>query len=146
MSDINQSIVDFAKAQMGNRVGAGECWDFAEEALTQAGAKNSNDVMGAKNVVPNADYKWGTRVQLFQLKPGDIIQFKGYTYTFPGGTPGTRPHHTAIVASVGKDGVVEVYEQNISGQYVETNTLYFKSTKEVKITGQFWFYHPTVKK
>ena len=74
-------------------------------------------------VSPNADYTWGTPVTLATLQPGDIIQFRNYTYesvvvtktdkaTTTDELAQDRPHHTAIVESVGENGAVTVLEQN----------------------------------
>lgn len=153
-SAVNQSVVQFAQQQMGSQVGAGECWDLAEEALRNAGAKTSNDIMGAKKVTANADYKWGTPIKLMSLEEGDIIQFRNYKYTLTNDDGSweeqERPHHTAVVAKVWYHGCVEVYEQNVANQRrVERHTLYFQSGSAdgatVKLRGTTWFYRPLKK-
>lgn len=153
-SALNQSVVQFAQQQMNNLVGAGECWDLAEEALKTAGGKTSKNIMGAKNVTANADYKWGTPVKFMSLEEGDIIQFRNYKYTLinDDGSWETqeRPHHTAIVATVWYHGCVEVYEQNVANQRrVELHTLYFQAGSfdgvTVKLLGTTLFYRPVKK-
>ncbi|HET9954420.1 MAG TPA: hypothetical protein VFQ61_07945 [Polyangiaceae bacterium] len=56
---VNQKIQAFASSRVGQQVGDGECWTLAEQALAAAGAKTSNEIMGAANVTPDADYVWG---------------------------------------------------------------------------------------
>lgn len=143
---LNQNIVNWVSSRVGNRVGNGECWTLAETALRESGAKTSNDIMGADNVTANADYVWGDSVTLANLTPGDIIQFRNYVVTVDNGSSWwqeTRPHHTAIVASVGANGVVEVLECNVKGsRRVQRNTLYFQTSSSVSISGSWWFYRP----
>ena len=177
---INQDVYNYVSGQLGTQVGDGECFTLADQALKKAGAKSASDY-GA--VTANANYRWGNSVNLLKLIPGDIIQFRNYKVTITtitktrtntgggGWTDNTntqthsesRPHHTAIVASVGKNGVVSVLEQNIgtgsSKRTTQNNTLYFETYKvpesvstkgkatvtvnrRVKVSGKFWFYRP----
>ena len=34
---LNQKVLEFARAKIDQQVGTGECWDLAEDAVTQAG-------------------------------------------------------------------------------------------------------------
>lgn len=149
-SATNAAVLAFATARMGQRVGAGECWDLAEQALATANAKTSNDIMGWKNVTANADYKWGTPVNKDNLMPGDIIQFRDYKYQLDDGSYQTRPHHTAIVAFVWYYGTVDIIEQNVpQGGSVTKNTLYLTAGSfdgiTVTIKGKIWCYRPIPK-
>lgn len=120
---------------------------------------------------PRADYVWGTAVLLGQLQPGDVVQFSNYRMRVHVATRSTdgsssfadeeseRPHHTAIVESVGPNGEVTVLEQNVGGRLrVLRNTLRFSAststetrfegsetittTRTVTVSGQVWFYRP----
>ena len=62
-------------------------------------------------------------MSLTDLQPGDVIQFRDYTFhrvvvtetdssTVTDELDGDRPHHTAIVQSVDGNGAVTVLEQN----------------------------------
>src|SRR5262245_8213328 len=109
---INQKITTFAQGKLGQQVGAGECWDLAEEALKQSGAQTSTDLSSSGSVGPDDDYVWGDSIDMKDIKPGDVIQFRDYIVTtetkteveFPDGTyrwntesrQAKRPHHTAI--------------------------------------------------
>src|SRR6476659_9409471 len=68
-------IVGFAKRQRGNRVGNGECFTFADRALSGSGARSAGDF---GSVTPDADYVWGSTVALNELQPGDVIQLRDY--------------------------------------------------------------------
>jgi len=152
-------IVGFARRQQGSRVGKGECFDLADQALRGAKAKSAADY---GKISRNADYTWGTPVTLADLQPGDVIQFRNYLYkstvvtktdkeTTTDEVDVDRPHHTAIVESVGDNGAVTVLEQNApDGSPVARTVLYFKDstttsgrkTTTIKVTGKFWFFRP----
>lgn len=149
---VNKVIATWAANKVGHRVGDGECWTFAENALKSANAKTSNDIMGADGVNSDADYQWGTPVSLTNLMAGDVVQFRYYTVHVDNADGSwweeTRgePRHTAIVASVGTNGKVVVYEQNVpDGSSVHKSTLYFKNTDSVTVGGNWWFYRPIPK-
>lgn len=180
---INQDVSVYVSGQLGKQVGDGECFALADTALKKAKAKSASDY-GA--ITANANYHWGSAVNLGKVIPGDIIQFRDYkvtittvtktrTTTAGGGwseetstqtETESRAHHTSIVGSVGKNGVVIVFEQNVgtgSGKRnTQKNTLYFKTytvpetvttkgktttkvTRSVKVEGKFWFYRPQSK-
>jgi surface antigen len=98
--------------KVGTAIGAGECWDAAENAIKDIGAAR-----------PGSDlYVWGTVVQQADLQPGDILQFSQFTVTvtqddgsFEQNTFGA-PRHTAIVESINSDGSVNILQQNYGGQ------------------------------
>jgi len=132
-------ITTFASTRSGQTVGTGECFDLADQALRAAGAKSAADF---GTVTPTANYVWGRAVTLATLQAGDIIQFSHYSYTVTTTTTVTnadgssstdtqvdtqsRPHHTAMVLSVGANGAVTVWEQNVAGvRSVMQNQLFF---------------------
>ena len=145
---INQDVHTYASGQLGTQVGDGECFTLADTALRRAGARSASDY---GTITPDADYRWGNAVNLRQLIPGDIIQFRDYeviittvttTRTETGGggwseetntqtETQSRPHHTAIVDNVLANGVTSVLEQNVGTgslrKTVQRNTLYFQS-------------------
>ncbi|MGB7218833.1 MAG: CHAP domain-containing protein [Vicinamibacterales bacterium] len=153
-------IVAFPRHRMGERYGDGECFAVADRALRNAGARSAADF---GSVVPDADYVWGTSINLSALRPGDIIQFRNYRYdreidtSNPDGSGATatdfqeRPHHTAIVERVDANGAVTVLEQNSPpGAPVARNQLFFtggtftsgNQTTRITVQGTFWFYRP----
>lgn len=141
-SSVNQRIVQFATSNMGQTVGRGECFDLADAALRNANALSAADY---GELTPDADYQWGLRVMQHSAQPGDIVQFRNYSFSYV--TQYTvhnsrgqlieegeeieeqfRPHHTAIISSTGTGGIVTVFEQNANSvRSVQRNELYFST-------------------
>jgi hypothetical protein len=158
-ANMADQIVGYARRQQGSRIGKGECFDLVNAALRSAKAKSAEDY---GKISPEADYVWGTPVALSGLQPGDVIQFRNYSFektvvtktdkaTTTEESGGDRPHHTAIVESVNDDGGVTVLEQNVPPGTPGTRAvLYFKDSKTtsghrtttIKVHGKFWFYRP----
>lgn len=153
-------IVAFARRRRGEVFGDGECFTLADRALRAAGAKSAADF---GEVTPDANYIWGTSVGRADLQPGDIIQLRDYRCDLESTTEHAdgsadivtqteeRPHHTAIVESIGENGIVTVLEQNYpEGTPVTRNrlhlstTTYTSSTSTIRadVGGTFWFYRP----
>lgn len=111
-------VLTWATGRLGTRVAAGECFDLLDQALRQTGHKSAAD-FGV--VTPSANYVWGTSVTIGNLAAGDLIQFLAYRFdvsvAWPDGATWTgyeeRPHHSAIVESVGSGGEVVILEQNV---------------------------------
>ena len=142
---INMQVVQFARSHMNRSVGRGECYDLAHLALESAGAASAPDY---GEITPRGDYQWGLGVMLGSVKAGDIVQFRNYRVDIDN-EQGTgfetrgNPNHTAIVASVGQAGVLEVFEQNVGDmKRVMRRTLYFQNDNGITVTGQFKFYRP----
>ncbi|HXJ20550.1 MAG TPA: hypothetical protein VMT03_09980 [Polyangia bacterium] len=166
---------------MGQKVGAGECWDLADQALRAAGAASST------TTGPDDDYVWGDKVIPAGALPGDVVQFRDYVatvrtttdITFDDGSSSSgwteeqieRPHHTAVVESTGRAGLV-VLEQNVDpgGKKVQRHTIAITPgttttstpqtvkaddgkmkaakvtiTVTVTISGKIWVYRPKAK-
>jgi len=101
-----------------------DCFALVDKLLRKVGAASAAD--GDVPVTATADYDWGDGILLESIQPGDILQFNkhvvdistwkyanGKWYEASGRTL-TRPHHTAIVMEVRKDGSVVVVEQNVA--------------------------------
>ena len=154
-----EQIVSFARRLRGRRLGDGQCFTLVDRALDGAHAKSARDY---GTITLDADYVWGTTVTLADLEPGDVIQFRDYSFhrvvvthgeraTTTDEIDGDRPHHTAIVQSVDGGGAVTVLEQNApDGSPVTRFQLYFTSgtttsgdrTTTITVQGTFWFYRP----
>lgn len=153
-------IVSFPRQRMAQQVGDGQCFALADRALRNAGAKSAGDF---GTVVPDADYVWGTQINLSDVRPGDIIQLRDYRYDreietrSPDGSSATntdfqtRPHHTAVVERVDGNGAMTVLEQNApEGSPVTRHQLFFSDsttssgnrTTTITVQGTFWFYRP----
>jgi hypothetical protein len=142
---IHEDVLRFARTNLNKKVGRGQCFDLVDQALRAAGAASAADY---GPVGRNADYEWGLGVMVGSVRPGDIVQFRNYRVDFEteaGTGYETRgaPNHSAIVASVGEGGVIEVFEQNVYGvQLVKRNTLYFVGREGVRISGSFRYFRP----
>lgn len=164
-------VAQFAAQRFGHTVGDGECFALADLALRSINVKSASDF---GTISANADYVWGREVTIGQAQAGDVIQFRNFGFTETtrtditrpdGSTEWTeetrsesRPHHTAIVASVGDNGQLMVYEQNVGGQrQVLLNQLLFSAdtirsapttdngvtttiTRTITVTGSAKFY------
>ena len=127
--DLNVKLKDAAAKLVGTKAvmktGFGkDCFVLVDMLLRQLGAATAAD--GDVTVTPTADYDWGDGILLENIQPGDILQFNKHvihieTKTFDEDDKLTktdekwltRPHHTAIVVEVHKDGSVTVIEQNV---------------------------------
>lgn len=127
---LGQQVHSWARSRVGQRVGTGECFDLADRALRDAGARTAEDY-GA--VTPDADYQWGDSIALAQVQAGDVLQFRNSSVTVrvvvtrvrtfrDGSTEESeeetyqtyeRPHHTAIVSGRSGSGRLQVLEQNV---------------------------------
>lgn len=132
---LGDAIVSFAEAQQGREVGNGECFSLADHALLNAGAKSA---AAYTEVTQDGDYVWGKPVRLADVRPGDILQFRGYSIrkritTTMQAADGSfsraqseeveeRDHHTAIVEQ-NLGNAVAVLEQNVepAGRVVQRN-------------------------
>ena len=158
----NQKIVNWAKGNLGKKIGRGLCWDLGEEALKRAGAQTSNDL---GPVGEETDYVWGDPIDaLKDVQPGDLLQLRDHfvttttvsKYTFNDGSTITetsesvakRGHHTAIVNSMPTaEGMLKTYEQHVNGRdVIQKMTLYTRDILAVttQLTGKFT--HPKTKK
>jgi hypothetical protein len=112
-SGLNGKVRAFALDHLGRKVGDGQCWTLAAEALIHAGAR------------PAEGYTFGEPIPRGQISPGDILQFKrarfdrGGRYWQLG-----LPDHTAIVEAV-QGNVATLLHQNFGSQTVTRLTIDF---------------------
>lgn len=102
---LNKQIIEFVKTKIKKKVGRGECWDLAAEALQLVSAKW------------DGKYKYGKEVFVEKdcIYPGDIIQFEGVIikYTIDGIEYKEKmAHHTAIIYEVKGKGDFILAHQN----------------------------------
>ncbi|HEY0029343.1 MAG TPA: CHAP domain-containing protein [Bacteroidia bacterium] len=119
---VAQKVVVFCELNKDKKVGKGECWDLAKEALDAAGANWT------------APYNFGK--ELLKKEPaavGDIIQFEKVRIEYPDGAWKELPHHTAIVYKVSAPGQYTIAEQNANGKrfvtFSDINLTYIKKGK-----------------
>jgi hypothetical protein len=133
---LNKQIIEFVNSKIKKRVGRGECWDLAAEALQLTNAKW------------NGKYKYGKEVfyQSECIFPGDIMQFEGVKvkYVKDGFEYKEKmSHHTAIIHEVkGKGNFVLAHQNTVfSGRKVGLSTLELKNITK----GKFKIYRPIKK-
>lgn len=128
--NINKKILNYVEKVIGKKVGRGECWDLAQEALDYY----------------SADWKRPTKFGILidhkkdEVLPGDIIQMYNVRLEY-----GNRieyfglPQHTAIVYKVLSKDHFQLAHQNVAGKRTvilsELNLNYIK-------TGHLQFYRP----
>ncbi len=128
-SPLGEPVAAFAEAAMGTRVGRGECWDLAQYALNEAGARW------------DGYYGFGEQLDTTKIpvQRGDVVQFEGVMVERRTGstlTQETMGHHTAIVLSVGASGRYTLAHQNFGrgGRKVSRYELVMADVKRGSIT------------
>jgi len=131
--ETNRQIIAYVNTKIKKKVGTGECWDFAAEALQSVNAKW------------DMKYKFGKEINYKKeaVFPGDIIQFenvilnyeiKGVKYTEK------MSHHTAIIYEVKDKTNFTIAHQNngYSGRKVGVSPLDLATSTK----GKFTIYRP----
>ncbi len=120
MPALNKCIVEFVKKNVGKKVGRGECWDLAAEALNSCGAKW------------DGSYNFGKEINYRKecVFAGDIIQFKDVKLLYKEGDltySENLAHHTAVVYEVKSKGVFTIADQNNQFTGKKTGTREFNT-------------------
>lgn len=122
-ASLGQQVLHFARSKIGRKVGDGECFALADQALRNAGAATAEDFC---QIGPDTDYVWSSQEEnLTDAAPGDILQFRNFSFERridrPDGSWNTqtesRPHHTAVIESTRTEvGIVffTILEQNVT--------------------------------
>ncbi len=99
---LNAGVLKYAQDQLGQKVGNGECWTLAAEALKSAAAREARG------------YDFGRPLAKGEpVLAGDIIQFTDCRFEWPGGWRQMgAPNHTAIVKGVLGETEMELLQQN----------------------------------
>ena len=130
---LNKKILAFVKSNIKKKVGSGECWDLAAEALNKVNAKWDGNTKFGKEI----NYKKEC------VYPGDIIQFEGVILKYELDKKiytEKLEHHTAVIFDVKEKGNFVIADQNtrFSGKTVGTNNFDVKTL----IKGSFKIYRP----
>jgi hypothetical protein len=163
-NQLNEQVATAALTMVGNNVVGpkgedyskkpkdAECFYLVDFLLRDAGAKSAADIMGVKKVTAKADYEWSHKdIDLKDVKPGDVLQFKDHKIiietntktkrTYPDGhstieegerpTPETLPrgHHTAVVLKNNGDGTMDVAEQHVVDHNTNNETTTVRRNK-----------------
>jgi len=130
---VNARVLSFVKANMAKKVGRGECWDLAAEALDAAGAKWDHEFGFGAVVNPGKEC----------IYPGDIIQFKGVELRYKKDNVNcveSMAQHTAVVYEVKDQKVFTIADQNngTTGKKVGLSQLDLNTI----VKGKCRFYRP----
>ena len=115
---MNKQIIEFVNTKLKKKVGTGECWDLAAEALQLVNAKW------------DMKYKFGKEIDYKKepIYPGDIIQFENVILNYE--KDGKKfiekmAHHTAIIYEVTNNTNFTMAHQNngYSGKKVGVSPL-----------------------
>ena len=174
--DLNAKLKAAAKKKVGgdaltSKFGY-DCFALVDALLRSVNANSAHDYKDEVPITATAHYKWGDGILLDSIQPGDILQFRKHVVeivTWTRGDDGKwhetesrtlrRPHHTAIILEVRKDGSVLVVEQNLlpNPKKVMQNviprlaegedTQFQRSEKKtrIKVTGSVSAYRPVPK-
>lgn len=131
---LNQRIHIYVRSSIGKRIGRGECWDLAAQAL------NSVKAMW------DGRYGFGKKVDYRSecIFPGDILQFSKVVFESVSGNQTRREemmHHTAIIYEVLGHGHYVIAHQNANG--VRRVTYTEISMNDLK-KGTITFYRPQI--
>lgn len=132
--DLNKQIVAFVKSSLNKKIGRGECWDLAAQALNKTGADWDKNYVFGKEIAYKTECVY----------PGDIIQFEGVEIEYKKKDVFYREqleHHTAIIYQVKDRGKFVVAEQNTNtlGKKVGLNDLELNTI----LKGSFKIFRPT---
>lgn len=171
-TDLSERLREAAEARVGRRAVTSrfgiDCFALVDTLLRSLGAQTAHD--GDVAVTRNADYDWGDGITLDSIRPGDIVQLRNhivttYRYQWVNGAwfevemrEQRRPHHTAIIVEVRRDGSVAVVEQNVrpNPNRVSRNVIPRLAPGRVErrvgeekivieVTGQVWAYRAVPK-
>jgi hypothetical protein len=125
---LNQKVYNYVKINLGKKIGRGECWDVAAEALNNAGATWDGHFEFGKKIDPLIDCVY----------PGDVIQFKNVRVKYQKGNTfyvEEMDQHTAIVYEVKEKGSFVIAEQNTSrlGRKVGLNDFKLENLAKGKV-------------
>jgi hypothetical protein len=135
---VNRVVLNYAKSQLGKKVGNGICFTLVDKALSRASPdwkrRRERGLFGVKR-----RYVYGEKIKPDEILPGDIVRYN-WKYRKERKTYS----HVAIIYSV-SENEVKVIEQNVDGSLtkskVRINPLFLKSDSEIK----YWkikYYRP----
>jgi hypothetical protein len=105
LPELNRSILEFVDLNMKKKVGRGECWDLAAQALDHAGATWDGAYGFGRPIDPATE----------PVLPGDVVQFENVVTRDKTGNVQREermPKHTAIIYQVHGPGIFTLAHQN----------------------------------
>ncbi len=133
LPELNQQILTFVEANIGQQVQRGECWDLVAVPLKAYGAKWDLAYEYGRHYDPKNE----------TVLKGDIIQFENVKLEYKEGNmtyTEVMDHHTAVVYEVINNETFKIAHQNngFSGRKVGISELDLTTVKK----GELLFYRP----
>lgn len=130
---LNKTVIDYVKAHLNKKVGRGECWDLAAEALNTAGANWDKN------------FKFGSLINFKTdcVYPGDVIQFTDVSVDYTEGNrtySETMAQHTAIIFEIKASGDYILADQNTTASAKKVGLRSFNVQHITK--GKFQIFRP----
>lgn len=128
----NKDVLAFTKQAIGTKVGRGECWDLAQQALDYSGS------------IWRKPHQFGFPLKKGEeVLPGDIIQFQSTRFEWKNGNRSSwkqlgAPNHTSIIYAV-KGSQIQLAHQNVNG--VRKVFLEVLDLKHI-VSGSYKIYRP----
>lgn len=128
----NKDVLAFTKQAVGTKVGRGECWDLAQQALDFSGS------------IWRKPHQFGFPLKKGEeILPGDIIQFASTRFEWSKGNGSAwkqlgYPNHTSIIYGV-KNTQLQLAHQNVNG--VRKVFLEILDLKHI-VSGSYKIYRP----
>lgn len=133
LPELNRKIIDFVDSKMKKKVGRGECWDLAAQALNTAGATWNGKLKFGRLIDPETE----------TILPGDIVQFEGVKIKFEKAGAKYKEilnHHTGIIYTVKGRKQFDLANQN-TAQYGRKVGLSYIDLEQVT-SGRYFIYRP----
>lgn len=109
----------WSEDQCGHKVGDGECWTLAAEAVKQAGALPAQNYVFGAVMLSQVDNQ--VVASSGPMLRGDIAQFSAAKFSSGNRRSETGEHHTAVITDV-DNSVIHVVEQNVQGSPVQVGS------------------------
>jgi hypothetical protein len=131
--ELNKQLLNFVRTTINTKVGRGECWDLAAEALTRVNARWDKKFEFGKQINPKKECVFA----------GDIMQFEGVLVRYENNGyfyEDIMDQHTAIIFAVKGEGDFVMAEQNTSqsGRKVALHPLKLKNV----VKGHYKIFRP----
>ncbi len=126
-----EPVVTFCQMNKGRKVGDGQCWALANEAMKSAGKSR-----------PGSDPRvWGRVVDPARetVRAGDIVEFENARFRDARMTIITGSHHTAVVMTGERAGKFLVAEQNFGGG---KRVSFREMSLKTRVSGKVVVYRP----
>lgn len=115
-AQFGERVARWSEDQRGVRVGDGECWTLAAEAVKKAGAMPAQNYVFGAIILKQVDNE--VVASAGPMMRGDVAQFTSAKFASRTRHSQTGPHHTAVITDV-DNSIIHVVEQNVGGSPVQ---------------------------